>query len=150
MGDPDEFPRRPVVRPLRKNSSERSPVDRHSRLRMEKANRLGCAGGVEMARPEPWAPAGNRQQRNVNGPDVAHFREELGIACEVDARPALDDVAEGRNGWRKRSPARLVLRVRGANPDGTEREFLPNVELHDPREAAPLHERADAVRHDDR
>jgi hypothetical protein len=84
MGDPDEFPRRAVVRPLRKNPSERSPVDRHSLLGMEKAKRLGCAGWVEMARAEPWAPAGNRQQRNVNGPDVAHFREELGVPCEVD------------------------------------------------------------------
>jgi hypothetical protein len=85
MGDPDEFSRRAVVRPIGKNPSERSPVDRQSRLRMEKAKRLGCAGWVEMARTEPWAPTGNRQQRNVNGPDVAHFREELGVACEVDA-----------------------------------------------------------------
>jgi len=43
-----------------------------------------------------------------------------------------------------------VFRVRGANPDGTDREFLPNVELNAPRETAPSHETADAPRHDDR
>jgi hypothetical protein len=68
MGDPDEFPRRAVVRPLRKNSLNVPQWIGSSRLRMEKAKRLGRAGWVEMARAEPWAPAGNRQQRDVNGP----------------------------------------------------------------------------------
>jgi len=117
---------------------------------MEKTKRLGGAGWVQMTRAEPWAPAGNRQQRDVKGPDVEHFREEIGIPCEVDAWSALDDVAEGGNARRKRSPARLVFRVRGANPDGTDREFLANVELNGPRETAPSYETADAPRHDDR
>src|SRR6185295_5798075 len=101
-----------------------------------------------MARGKAGAPAGNGKQRDVDRRDLAHLRKESRVAREVDTRPSVDDVAEGRRARRKRPPTGLVLGVGGANPDGPERQFFAHLELEDTPEPSPSHETTDTARRD--
>src|SRR5262245_13817569 len=82
---------------------DRAPVDGHRQPRADQPQRLRRPERVEMPRAEPWAPAGDRKKRQVDATELGHFREEVGVAGEVDPVPRLDQVAQA---WRLRTERR--------------------------------------------
>ena len=97
---------------------------------------------------EPGAPAPDRDQRHVDGADLGHPGEEVGVAREVDGRRAFDDVADGVRGHPEGAPTTVVLGSNDADREGTDRERLADLDLEDDLEP-PLAEQASETARDD-
>ena len=70
-------------------------MDRHDEPRGDEVDRLRGALGVEVALAERRAPAGDRQEGDVDFAEVGHLVEQVGVAGEVHrAADAVEDEAD--------------------------------------------------------
>ena len=125
-------------------------MDRDHELRADARDRLGSPRRVEMpAAAEVGPPAPDRDEPDVDGSELAHLVEEVGVAGEVDRLRARDDVAERLAGRSDRAPASVVLGGNGTNLERADRERLTLLDLEHALEPALAQHSAEPARDDD-
>src|SRR5437763_16453107 len=102
-----------------------------------------------MAGREPWAPAGDRHERNVERPEVAHPLGEVGVAREVDVVRAVGDEPERGGAGAQEAADDAVLRMHDLEADAAEAELVARLDLVHPGETPPAQDSSCALRHDD-
>ena len=103
----------------------------------EKRECVGGSLGIEMpASSERWAPAPDRDESEVQAPaERGHLVEELGVAGEVEASRAGEEVPDGTRPSAERAVA-PVFRVRRLDGQLAEGHALPHLYLDDMFEPA--------------
>ena len=91
-------PLRPLGVELRRQPRrvDGAPVHRYAGRRAQQFERLGRRQRVEVVAGQPRAPAADGQHGDVDRRQVAHAVVQAGVAGEVGAEPAGDDVAQRR------------------------------------------------------
>ncbi len=87
----------------------RAPVDRDDETGLDAGDGLRGPLRIEVATAQPGPPPPDRNEPDVDRPELAHPVEEVGVAGEVDGLRALDDVADRIGGRSERPPAAVVL-----------------------------------------
>ena len=114
----------------------RPPVDRDRNLGRDAPDGLRRRLRIEVAAPpERGAPAPDRNEADVDLPDLVHGVEEVGVPGEVDGARALDDIAQRLPRGSERPAARVVLGRHGPDAEGADLERLAVVHLKDAAEA---------------
>ena len=135
--------------PVETDHAVRAPVNRDRHTRSQQAERLHRANRVEVAPPHPGAPPGDGQEGNIEvRGERAHAREEVGVAWEVQARRAGDEIADRRGGGAEEIAVARVLRMGGSNRQGADTRLFAFLDLQDPFEAT--HHAGRAPGHDQR
>ena len=112
-------------------------------------DRLGRALGIEVAAAETRPPAPDRDEPDVDGPDLGHAVEEIGVAGEVDRLRARDDVADRIGGRAERRAAAVVLGWHRADLQVADRERLALLDLDHRLESPLAQEPPEPARDDD-
>ena len=94
-------------------------------------------------------PAPDRDEPDVDGSELAHSVEEVGVAGEVDRLRARDDIAERLAGRADRAPAAVVLGGDGANLERPDGERFTFRDLEHALEPALAQHSAEPARDDD-
>ena len=97
-------------------------MNRYRHARADAPHRLSGPFGIEMANPKPRPPSPHRQQRNVDlAGEIGHFRKQIGVAREIDARGlARYEEAQRRAQRGKRMAPHLMPGGESGDPNRTD------------------------------
>ncbi len=125
------------------------PVDRDHELRPNERDSLCGALGIEVSSaPQPGPPPPDRDQTDVDGAELAHPVEEIGVTGEVDGLRPRDDVPDRIRSRPERPAAAVVLGRNGANLERPDRERLADADLEHALELPLAEQPAQAAWHD--
>src|SRR5581483_3282486 len=111
---------------------ERAPVDRDRQARSYARHDLRGAQRIEMAGTDRRSPAPHGQERDVHrSGEVAHAREEVGVAGEVHARRAGDAEPDGDRRRPERPAPGMVERLGRLDREAADAQALARRDLGD-------------------
>ena len=100
--------------------------------------------------PERRSPPPDRNQPDVDPPELSHAVEDVGVAREVHGARTRYDVAERVRGCSERATAALVLGWNSFDLERADLERLTGLDLHDALEATLAEQAPEPAWHDHR
>ena len=108
--------------------------------RLDQLERLHRPRRVEVPGGKPRAPAGHWQEGDVDLAQIAHLREQVGVAGEVHGPAPADHIADRLRPRRTHAPSRRVLGVGHSYPHIADAHLVAANDFPDRTEPAPAQE----------